>query len=114
MGQRLRLKAAFQIPTNSTVHEAAVFRALKKYGAIVADNGGNVQRLRHVIGLDLEGLSDEVGLWSGRMQTVLVVLLFRGDLLIEAPELVQEIAALARITGELFQVVLYFIALLIQ
>jgi hypothetical protein len=40
MGQRLRLKANFNIPTNWTVEEKAVLRALKKYGAIVADNGG--------------------------------------------------------------------------
>jgi hypothetical protein len=40
MGQRLRLKAAFVIPENWTQPEQAVLRALKKYGAIVADNGG--------------------------------------------------------------------------
>ncbi len=39
MGQRLRLKSSFSIPTNWTVFETAVARALKKYGAIVADNG---------------------------------------------------------------------------
>ncbi len=40
MGQRLRLKAAFTIPSNWTIYEKAVCLALKKYGAIVADNGG--------------------------------------------------------------------------
>ena len=39
MGQRLRLKAAFVIPTNWPIEEQAVLRALKKYGAMVADNG---------------------------------------------------------------------------
>jgi hypothetical protein len=39
MGQRLRLKASFVIPTNWTIEEKAVLLALKKYGAIVADNG---------------------------------------------------------------------------
>jgi hypothetical protein len=39
MGQRLRLKAAFAIPGNWTTEEKAVLLALKKYGAIVADNG---------------------------------------------------------------------------
>jgi hypothetical protein len=40
MGQRLRLKASFVIPEHWTKAEKAVLRALKKYGAIVADNGG--------------------------------------------------------------------------
>lgn len=40
MGQRLRLKSSFNIPTNWSTPEKAVLRALKKYGAIVADNGG--------------------------------------------------------------------------
>jgi hypothetical protein len=40
MGQRLRLKAGFTIPDSWSKHEKAVLRALKKYGAIVADNGG--------------------------------------------------------------------------
>jgi hypothetical protein len=40
MGQRLRLKATFVIPDGWTTEEKAVCRALKKYGAIVADNGG--------------------------------------------------------------------------
>ena len=40
MGQRLRLKANFVIPDAWTTEEKAVLRALKKYGAIVADNGG--------------------------------------------------------------------------
>jgi hypothetical protein len=39
MGQRLRLKAGFTIPGNWTIEEKAVLLALKKYGAIVADNG---------------------------------------------------------------------------
>jgi hypothetical protein len=39
MGQRLRLKAAFVIPANWTQEEKAVALALKKYGALVADNG---------------------------------------------------------------------------
>ena len=40
MGQRLRLKSGFNIPTNWTKEEKAVLLALKKYGAMVADNGG--------------------------------------------------------------------------
>jgi hypothetical protein len=39
MGQRLRLKADFVIPQNWTTEERAVLLGLKKYGAIVADNG---------------------------------------------------------------------------
>lgn len=39
MGQRLRLKTGFVIPSNWTQEEKAVLLALKKYGAIVADNG---------------------------------------------------------------------------
>ena len=39
MGQRLRLKAGFVIPGNWTIEERAVLLALKKYGAMVADNG---------------------------------------------------------------------------
>lgn len=40
MGQRLRLKSSFVIPSGYTKQEKAVLLALKKYGAIVADNGG--------------------------------------------------------------------------
>ncbi len=39
MGQRLRLKSAFVIPANWTKEEKAVLLGLKKYGALVADNG---------------------------------------------------------------------------
>lgn len=39
MGQRLRLKAGFVIPDVWTRQEKAVLHALKKYGALVADNG---------------------------------------------------------------------------
>lgn len=39
MGQRLRLKASFVIPANWSQEEKAVALGLKKYGAIVADNG---------------------------------------------------------------------------
>jgi hypothetical protein len=39
MGQRVRLKSGFAIPPAWTKHEKAVLLALKKYGAIVADNG---------------------------------------------------------------------------
>jgi hypothetical protein len=39
MGQRLRLKSSFIIPSTWTIEEKAVLLALKKYGAIVADNG---------------------------------------------------------------------------
>lgn len=39
MGQRLRLKSTFTAPSNWTIYEKAVVEALKKYGAIVADNG---------------------------------------------------------------------------
>ncbi len=38
MGQRFRLKSAFLVPTTWTIEEKAVCYALKKYGAIVADN----------------------------------------------------------------------------
>ncbi len=40
MGQRLRLKPDFVIPASWTKSEKAVLLGLKKYGAIVADNGG--------------------------------------------------------------------------
>ena len=40
MGQRLRMKASFAIPASWTKQEKAVCLALKKYGGIVADNGG--------------------------------------------------------------------------
>jgi len=40
MGQRVRLKAAFTIPAEWTIYERAVCLGLKKYGALVADNGG--------------------------------------------------------------------------
>lgn len=40
MGQRLRLKGNFAIPSNWTRQEKAILRAMQKYGAIVADNGG--------------------------------------------------------------------------
>jgi hypothetical protein len=39
MGQRVRLKEGFVIPTNWTTPEKAVLKGLKKYGALVADNG---------------------------------------------------------------------------
>jgi hypothetical protein len=40
MGQRFRLKSSFVIPANWTKQEKAILLALKKYGALVADNGG--------------------------------------------------------------------------
>lgn len=40
MGQRLRLKSSFVIPSTWSTEEKAVLNALKKYGALVADNGG--------------------------------------------------------------------------
>jgi hypothetical protein len=39
MGQRFRLKAGFSVPASWTIHAKAVCHALKKYGALVADNG---------------------------------------------------------------------------
>lgn len=39
MGQRVRLKAGFVIPPSWTKQEKAVLLGLKKYGALVADNG---------------------------------------------------------------------------
>ena len=39
MGQRLRLRSSFVIPASWTIEEKAVLLALKKYGALVADNG---------------------------------------------------------------------------
>ncbi len=41
MGERLRLKASYVIPTNWPIADQAVARALKKYGAIVADKSMN-------------------------------------------------------------------------
>jgi hypothetical protein len=40
MGQRLRLKSGFIIPDAWTREEKAILLGLKKYGALVADNGG--------------------------------------------------------------------------
>jgi hypothetical protein len=40
MGQRLRLKSSFVIPATWSTEERAVLNALKKYGGLVADNGG--------------------------------------------------------------------------
>lgn len=40
MGQRVRLKSSFVIPANWSKQEKAMLTALKKYGALVADNGG--------------------------------------------------------------------------
>ncbi|HWH68502.1 MAG TPA: hypothetical protein VNT26_03915 [Candidatus Sulfotelmatobacter sp.] len=40
MGQRLRLKASFVMPSSWAKEEKAILLALKKYGAVVADNGG--------------------------------------------------------------------------
>jgi hypothetical protein len=39
MGQRLRLKSGFSIPEGWKKEEKAVLKGLKKYGAMVADNG---------------------------------------------------------------------------
>ncbi len=39
MGQRLRLKASYAIPASWTKEEKALLLGLKKYGALVADNG---------------------------------------------------------------------------
>lgn len=39
MGQRVRLKSTFNIPAGWTLQEKAVLLGLKKYGAMVADNG---------------------------------------------------------------------------
>jgi len=39
MGQRIRLKAAFVVPATWTKEEKAVLGGMKKYGAMVADNG---------------------------------------------------------------------------
>jgi len=39
MGQRLRLKSSFVIPASWTKQEKAILLGLKKYGALVADNG---------------------------------------------------------------------------
>ncbi len=39
MGQRVRLKASFMIPASWSAQERALAVALKKYGALVADNG---------------------------------------------------------------------------
>src|SRR5881392_4127461 len=40
MGQRFRLKSSFVVPSGWTLEEKAVCYALKKYGAVVADNSG--------------------------------------------------------------------------
>jgi hypothetical protein len=39
MGQRVRLKSSFVIPASWAKEEKAILMALKKYGALVADNG---------------------------------------------------------------------------
>lgn len=39
MGQRLRLKSSFVIPDAWTLPEKAILKGLKKYGALVSDNG---------------------------------------------------------------------------
>ena len=39
MGQRVRLKSSFVIPPTWGIEEQALLRGLKKYGALVADNG---------------------------------------------------------------------------
>jgi hypothetical protein len=39
MGERLRLKSSFVIPSNWATEEKALLLGLKKYGALVADNG---------------------------------------------------------------------------
>jgi len=41
MGQRLRLKAGFVVPSNWTKQEKAIAAALKKYGGIIADNSSS-------------------------------------------------------------------------
>ena len=43
MGERLRLKASFVIPTTWTPQAKCVARAMKQYGCIVADNGNFFQ-----------------------------------------------------------------------
>jgi hypothetical protein len=40
MGQRVRLKSSFSVPGTWSKQSKAVANALKKYGALVADNGG--------------------------------------------------------------------------
>lgn len=40
MGQRVRLRSSFSVPTSWTKQSKAVANALKTYGALVADNGG--------------------------------------------------------------------------
>jgi hypothetical protein len=40
MGQRFRLKSGYPVPAGWTKQEKAVCQALKKYGGLVADNGG--------------------------------------------------------------------------
>src|SRR6185369_7717152 len=39
MGQRLRLKSSFVISNAWSIEEKAILRGLKKYGALVVDNG---------------------------------------------------------------------------
>lgn len=41
MGQRLRLKAGYLVPTNWTKQEKAIVLGLKKYGAMVSDNSSS-------------------------------------------------------------------------
>ena len=41
MGQRLRLKASYVVPSNWTKEEKALLLGLKKYGAMVADNSSS-------------------------------------------------------------------------
>ena len=49
MGQRLRLKSSFAIPSSWSTEEKGILLGLKKYGALVADNGNFFQyRLRRM------------------------------------------------------------------
>ena len=41
MGMRVRLKAAYAIPSTFSVATRALLTAMKTYGMIVADNGSN-------------------------------------------------------------------------
>ncbi len=41
MGMRVRLKSSFVIPSNFSTEGKAILQAMKKYGMLMADNGGN-------------------------------------------------------------------------
>jgi hypothetical protein len=98
MGARFRLKTSYAIPANFSLPTKIILTALKKYGMIVADNGGNwfisgapdpnwddgtlVTELSQVIGSNLEAVDESAWMVdsnSGRfaVKTFFLPALFR-------------------------------------